>query len=171
MKRLQQLFSIAILSSLASLSSAGLYIGGGLYNASVDEEVDNIEFDDSDTTLGLFLGWRPIELVGVEVGYYDFGEVESDSGFMVEGGALTLAGLLSLELGPVGVYAKGGLANTDYDIDHPLFGSDDDSSSDAFGGLGATVDVMDKLYVYAEYMRFDNELNVDMLGAGVRFAF
>ena len=30
---------------------------------------------------------------------------------------------------------------------------------------------MDKLYVYAEYMRFDNELNVDMFGAGLRFQF
>ncbi|MAX55499.1 MAG: hypothetical protein CL537_08325 [Alcanivoracaceae bacterium] len=170
MKRLQQLIAGVALCSLAPLSTAGVYIGAGLYNTAVDEEVENVKFDDDNTTGGLFLGWRPIELVGVEVGYYDFGEIEGEFNTEVEGGALTFAGLLSVELGPVGLYGKGGIANTDFDIKHPL-GDDDDSSTDAFGGLGATVDLMDKLYVYAEYMRFDNELNVDMFGAGLRFQF
>lgn len=170
MKRLQQLFAGAALLALTPLASAGVYIGAGLYNTAVDEEVENVEFDDDNTTGGLFLGWRPIELVGAEIGYYDFGEVEGNGNVKVEGGALTFAGLLSFELGPVGLYGKGGIANTDFDIKHPL-GDDDDSSTDAFGGLGATVDLMDKLYVYAEYMRFDNELNVDMFGAGLRFQF
>ena len=147
---------------------AGVYIGAGLYNTAVDEEVENAEFDDDNTT-GTVPGWRPIELVGAEIGYYDFGEVEGNGNVKVEGES-TFAGLLSFELGPVGLYGKGGIANTDFDIKHPL-GDDDDSSTDAFGGLGATVDLMDKLYVYAEYMRFDNELNVDMFCAGLRFQF
>jgi NADH-quinone oxidoreductase subunit M len=64
------------------------------------------------TTGALFLGWRPIELIGAEVGYYDFGEQEADNGTKIEGGAVTLAGLLSFELGPVGLYGKAGVADT-----------------------------------------------------------
>ena len=170
MKRLQQVMTGALVLSLAPMSNAGVYIGAGLYNSSVDEEVENIKFDDDDTTGGLFLGWRPIELVGAEVGYYDFGTIEGNNGTKIEGGAVTFAGLLSFELGPVGLYGKGGVANTDFDVKHPSF-KDDDSSTDAFGGVGATVDLLDKLYVYGEYMHFDNDAGVDMLGVGLRFQF
>ena len=170
MKRLTKVLAGAAILSVAPLANAGFYVGAGIYNSGTDEKIDNVEFDDDDTSGGLFLGWRPIELVGAEVGYYDFGELEADNGTKIEGGAVTFAGLLSFELGPVGLYGKGGIANTDFDVKNPL-GDDDDSSTDAFGGLGATVDIMDKLYVYAEYMRFDNELNVDMFGAGLRFQF
>ena len=93
MKRLSSLLLGASLFALAPLANAGFYIGAGLYNTSVDEKFDNLEFDDDDTTGALFLGWRPIELIGAEVGYYDFGEQESENGTTIEGGALTLAGL------------------------------------------------------------------------------
>ena len=134
------------------------------------QEGDNVEFDDDDTSGGLFLGWRPIELIGAEVGYYDFGEQEADNGTKIEGGAVPFAGLLSFELGPVGLYGKGGVANTDFDVKHPSF-KDDESSTDAFGGVGATIDLMDKLYVYGEFMHFDNDAGIDMFGAGLRFQF
>ncbi|WP_300355070.1 outer membrane beta-barrel protein [uncultured Alcanivorax sp.] len=171
MKRFGQALTGLTLLSLVPLASAGgIYIGGGLYNASVDEKIDNVDFDDEDTTGALFLGWRPIELIGAEVGYYDFGEQEADNGTKIEGGAVTLAGLLSFELGPVGLYGKAGVADTDFDIRNAA-GDDDDSSTDAFGGVGATVDLLDKLYVYGEFVHFDNDAGVDMVGAGLRYHF
>ena len=30
---------------------------------------------------------------------------------------------------------------------------------------------MDKLYVYGEFMHFDNDAGIDMFGAGLRFQF
>ncbi|MCK0152881.1 outer membrane beta-barrel protein [Alcanivorax sp. S6407] len=170
MKQRYSLLLGAGLLALAPLASAEFYIGAGLYDVSVDENIENVNFDDSSTTGALFLGWRPIELIGAEVGYYDFGELEADDNTTIEGGALTVAGLLSFELGPVGLYGKAGLASTDVDIKNGSF-SDDDSSSDPFGGLGATVDIMDKLYVYAEYLRFDNDAKLDAVGAGIRISF
>ncbi|KGD61068.1 outer membrane protein [Alcanivorax jadensis T9] len=171
MKRFAKALSGLALLSLAPLASAGgVYIGAGLYNASVDEKVDSLNFDDSDTTGALFLGWRPIELIGAEVGYYDFGKQEADNGTKIEGGAVTLAGLLSFELGPVGLYGKAGVADTDFDISNGA-SKDDDSSTDAFGGVGATVDLLDKLYLYGEFVHFDNDAGVDMIGAGLRYHF
>lgn len=170
MKQRYSLLLGAGLLALAPFACAEFYIGAGLYDVSVDENIDNVNFDDSSTTGALFLGWRPIELIGAEVGYYDFGELEADDNTTIEGGALTVAGLLSFELGPVGLYGKAGLASTDVDIKNGAF-EDDDSSSDPFGGIGATVDVLDKLYVYAEYLRFDNDAKLDAIGAGVRYQF
>ncbi|EKF73154.1 outer membrane protein [Alcanivorax hongdengensis A-11-3] len=171
MKGSAQWLAAAAFLSVAPLANAGgIYIGGGLYNSAADEKVDQLNIDDDDTTGALFLGWRPIELIGVEAGYYDFGKLKADnSNASIEGGATTLAGLLSLELGPVGVYAKGGVADTSFDVKH---GSDDNAdSTDPFGGLGATVDLLDKLYVYGEYMHFDNDAKIDMLGVGLRYQF
>ena len=57
MKRFGQALTGLTLLSLVPLASAGgIYIGGGLYNASVDEKIDNVDFDDDDTTGALFLG-------------------------------------------------------------------------------------------------------------------
>ena len=171
MKRFgQALTGLALLTLVPLANAGGIYIGGGLYNASVDENVDDVKFDDDDTTGALFLGWRPIELIGAEIGYYDFGEQEADNGTRIEGGAFTLAGLLSLELGPVGLYGKAGVADTDFDIRN-AGGDDDDSSTDAFGGVGATVDLLEKLYLYGEFVHFDNDIGVDMIGAGLRYHF
>lgn len=162
MKTLSRLLATAGLLALGSVAHADAYIGAGAYSTSVDVAAPIT--DDSDVAPALFFGWRPIELVGVEIGYYDLG---SYSG--TDASAFTLAGLVSMEIGPVGVYAKGGLAQTT--IESATF---DDESADPFGGIGATVDLMDKLYVYGEFLRFTHDdagVDVDVLGVGLRYAF
>jgi hypothetical protein len=151
---------VVVLSGSAQASG---YIGVGGYTASADVS--------SDSTLSpaLMLGWRPIELLGVELGYYDFGNFK-ESGIRIDGSALTLAGLLSLELGPVGVYGKLGLASYDFDYGSGLINELFDDGTSAFGGVGATIDIMDRLYFYAEYLRFGAGADLDVLGAGVRFS-
>lgn len=151
---------------LASASArADFYIGAGAYGTSVDED----GFEDSDVAPAVFLGWRPIELIGVEVGYYDFGKFE-DQGVEVEASAVTLAGLLSMELGPVGVYGKLGVADASFDINQP--GESVDDGANPFGGVGLTVDLADKLYLYGEYLHFANDdAAVDVYGLGLRYSF
>lgn len=166
MKAIHRLLLGAALFAGAT-AHADLYIGAGAYSSSIDATAAGVTLDDSDVAPGFFLGWRPIELVGVEVGYYDFGQFDSPT-VSAEGTAVTLAGLLSLELGPVGLYAKAGLADQSFDVSSGATINDD---AEAFGGVGATFDVLDKLYVYAEYTRFSGDLDIDMAGAGVRYGF
>lgn len=157
------LFTVLVLASAAA--RADFYIGAGAYGTSVDED----GFSDSNVAPAVFLGWRPIELVGVEVGYYDFGKFE-DQGVEVDASAVTLAGLLSMELGPVGAYAKLGVADASFDINQP--GESVDDGANPFGGVGLTVDLADKLYLYAEYLHFANDdAAVDVYGAGLRYSF
>ncbi|MDQ8037076.1 MAG: outer membrane beta-barrel protein [Pedobacter sp.] len=158
------LFTVLVLASAGA--RADFYIGAGAYGTSVDED----GFEDSDVAPAVFLGWRPIELVGVELGYYDFGKFESQ-GSSLDANAVTLAGLLSMELGPVGVYAKAGVSNTSYKFSE-VGNNFKDDSTDPFGGVGLTVDLIDKLYLYGEYLHFANDdAAVDVYGLGLRYSF
>lgn len=161
----------AALLGATTVAHADFYVGGGVYSTSIDADTGGGgSLEENDVAPAIFLGWRPIELVGVEVGYYDFGNFEN-AGTSLEGTAFTLAGLLSMELGPVGVYAKGGVANNEFEFSS-AGSSSSDSSTDPFGGLGLTVDVMDRLYVYAEYLRFAaDDADVDVAGVGLRWSF
>lgn len=163
-KILGLVFSAMMLAGTAA--HADFYVGAGVYGTSLDDG----GFDDQDVAPAGFVGWRPIELVGVELGYYDFGKFESGKD-AADASAATLAGLLSMELGPVGVYAKGGVANSNYKISQA--GSNfEDENTDPFGGIGLTVDIVDKLYVYGEYLHFANDkAAIDVLGAGLRYSF
>lgn len=167
MKSRAQMILTAALLSLGSAAQADMYLAGGAYATSVDTLVAANDINDSDVAPAIFLGWRPIELLGVEAGYYDLGNFSAPL-VDVEAHAFTVAGLVSLELGPIGAYVKGGLASTEIDVNNAS-----DSSTDPFGGVGITIDLMDKLYVYAEALRFTNDadVDVDVIGGGLRFAF
>lgn len=164
MKTFPRLLGAAGLFALASTAHADFYVGAGVYSTSLDAAVSVVTDDDTDFAPAVFLGWRPIELVGVEAGYYDLGSYGP-----VDASAMALSGLLSMELGPVGVYAKAGLAQTTVEA-----AGLSEESADPFGGLGLTVDLMDKLYVYGEYLRFtheDADVDIDVAGVGLRYAF
>lgn len=168
MKKTLRMLCAGVLLAAGGPAQADFYIAGGAYSASID--ADTALQEDSDVTPALFLGWRPLEMFGVEVGYYDLGSYEIGPSTSFDASAITAAALLSMELGPVGAYAKGGLSATAIDN----AGIDDDST-DPFAGLGLTIDLMDKLYVYVEALRFmhdgDNEADLDLVGAGLRYAF
>ena len=157
---------LAFTSSLAL--AEGFYVGAGAYTASVDDVIDGTTIDDDSTAMAVFVGWRPIELLGIEVGYFDLGSYDVGGGYDLDAAAYTLAGVLTFDLGPVGVYGKLGLAETDLEVDG---GGYDNSGSDPFGALGAYVDVMDTVYIYAEVMRIQAEVDIDLIGAGVRVDF
>lgn len=163
MKTTTRLLCATALLGLGVAAHADMYVGAGAYSNSIDAP----GFSDSDIAPAIFLGWRPTELIGVEAGYHDFGSF-SDAGNDVDATAFTLAGLLSFELGPVGAYIKGGLASTEVNVNNVS-----DSSSDPFGGVGLSFDLADKLYVYGEYLMFTNDADadIDVLGAGIRYAF
>lgn len=162
-KILGLLFTVLFMAS--AVARADIYIGAGAYGTKVDED----GFSDSDVAPAAFIGWRPIELVGVEAGYYDFGKFE-DKGTSADANAVTLAGLLSMELGPVGIYAKAGVADFNFKVSDPS-GNYKDDSTDPFGGIGLTVDIMDKLYVYGEVLHFASDTAVDVAGVGLRYSF
>lgn len=47
----------------------------------------------------------------------------------------------------------------------------DADGEEMFGGIGASIDVLDTIDIYAEYLVFDTDIDSSIAGIGVRFTF
>lgn len=177
------ILSLLLSAFIASAAQAGnIYIGGGIYSSdseAVIEAAENFDLDGSDTAQAVFLGYKFTNGIAVEAGYYDLGkfssEIGGDSGF-VNSDALSASIVARINVIPiVSIYGKAGYAYIENDIkfDSDLLDSitDDDSSTDPLFGLGVDVTLGKSFSIYGEYIRFDNNAQVDLIGAGVRFTF
>jgi len=170
---------LAAASGLATADAGeGFYVGGGVYAVDTDDRISYSDIEDTDTTAAVFVGYRLIEMLGIEAGYYDLGNMGNRTLLgrtEFDGQALTLAGVLTFDIGPIGIYGKAGAAYVDYDASLTLNNgfkiSKNDSSVDPFAAVGVSLDIWDTLYVYTEYQRIQTEVDVDMIGVGVRFDF
>ena len=155
---------------ITSANADGFYIGAGAYRT--DISID--DFDDDDYAPAAFVGYQFLDtnilMLSGELGYYDFGDYESND-TKAEGSAITLAGVAYLPLGPFfEVYAKAGIASAKIEVKDAGDGQDFDGE-DGFGGIGVSFDILDTIDIYAEYLAFDTELNSRMYGIGVRLDF
>ena len=148
----------------------GLYIGAGVYQADVDVS----DINDDQTTAAFFLGYNFFDsnllMLSAEAGFYDLGDFSSPNS-TVDADAFTVAGVAMLPLGPVfEIYAKAGVAFIDVSGSTP-FGSISENSEEGFYGAGASIDILDTIDIYAEYLQFDNAVESELIGVGVRLAF
>ena len=158
-------------SSFAIADGEQLYIGIGAYETSIDGDFDNIDIDDDDTTAAAFLGYKFSKMFAIEAGYYDLGD-HSGNNIDAEVDAFSLAGALILPLAIFDIYAKAGIAYINIDWKNKINNrSDDDSDSEAFAGVGANINLGRHIDLYAEYLYFDTDIDVDTLGLGVRLLF
>lgn len=169
----------AALSSVHALPAVaadnGFYLGGSLgqANVEVDDFSDGIvvdSFDADDTGFKLIAGMRPLDWLGVEASYVNFGEPEDTvlgQRLQAEGDGISAFAIGFLPAGPFDVFGKVGLIAWDSKI-----GNFDDDGSDFAYGVGAQFRVLG-LSIRAEYERFDiediDELN--MISVGVTYTF
>ncbi|MFT7286134.1 MAG: opacity protein-like surface antigen [Halieaceae bacterium] len=151
-----------------------LYLGVGGYLADMEVAAGS----DSDFTPAGFVGYQFLDssvlMLSAELGYYDLGSSAGsfeDLRYSVDASALTLAGVAYLPLGPfIEVYAKAGAAFLDVET---RIGTDKrtDDSSELFLGAGLALDFFDTVDIYVEYLRFDNLIDSQMVGVGIRLDF
>lgn len=160
----------ASLAFSASVNADDFYIGAGLYQS----DMETGPFDDDDTVPAAFVGYQFLDsnflMLSAELGYYDLGSY-SGSNYKVESEALTLAGVVYVPIGPFfEVYAKAGMAAVS--VDTKLNGVKKDyDATESFGGVGFAFDIFDTIDIYAEYLRFDNKVDSEMMGVGIRLDF
>ncbi|QFT83518.1 hypothetical protein FIU88_00870 [Halomonas sp. THAF12] len=153
--------------------ATGLYLGGGLGQMHGDHDFDD-EADMVKLTAGYSVGWLPFLDLGAELGYVNGdslnGEVDGRSGTLdVE--AFEAMGVAGLSFGPLGVYAKAGLA--DWDAERRGRGlTRDYSGTDPVYGLGARFELLDLTgRVEVERLDADEIGDIDMVTAGVVYTF
>ncbi len=169
-------------------TESGLYVGGSVGQASVgDIDIDggegfgNIDFDGDDTGYKLFVGYNfgviPLIDLAIEGGYRDLGKPDGSipgGNLEVDANGFDLFGLVGVNLGPVGVFAKVGAIMWDADVTFTGEGSasaGDDGTDPAYG-IGARLK-FGSLEVRAEYEMFDVDAvdDADFLSAGVAWTF
>lgn len=168
------LLQSALLLGAGATRADSLYIGAGGYLV----DVQAAEFDDDDIVPAGFIGYQFLDsnllMLSAEAGYYDLGGISGEVEgipYAADGQAFTLAGVAYLPVGPfIEVYGKLGMGMMQIDS---RFGDDrrDDDETSAFGGFGAALDIFDTVDIYAEYLRFDNAIDSQMVGIGIRLDF
>jgi len=165
-KLIASLLGLTVLSlSPAAFADSGLFIGASAGTATVSAVVpdpgfgNDIDFDEDDFAWKVFGGYAldlPVIDLGVEIAYFDLGSPTVDilgdeAGISISGySAFALAGV---NLGPVGLFIKGGMASWDADLVIAGLRGSEDGSDPAYGaGLRLTFGSVE---VRGEYEVFD----------------
>jgi hypothetical protein len=172
------LFAAALLALPALPAVAadnGFYLGGsvGQANLKIDDVTNGVaveDFDADDTAFKLIAGIRPLDWLGIEAAYVNFGEPE-DTVFgqkaQADGDGISAFAVGFLPTGPVDLFAKAGLISWDSKIS----GTFDDDGTDLAYGVGAQFRVLG-LSIRAEYEKFDiSDVDLDMISVGLTYTF
>jgi Outer membrane protein beta-barrel domain len=152
----------------------GIYIGGSVGNANL--EIENLggfssaDFKGDDTAYKFIVGIRPLDWLAVEASYVNFGEPEDTIegvSLEAEGDGISAFVVGFLPIGPVDLFAKGGLISWDSKVT----GFDEDGTDLAYG-VGAQFRVWG-IGVRAEYEIFDVDdvEDLSLLSVGATYTF
>jgi opacity protein-like surface antigen len=160
----------------AAAADNGFYLGAsvGQANLKIDDLTDNVleddDFDADDTAFKLIAGFRPLDWLGLEAAYVNFGEPEDTvigEQLKADGDGISAFAVGFLAAGPVDLFAKAGLISWDSKIG----GSFDDDGTDLAYGAGAQFRLLG-LSIRAEYEKFDiSDVDLDMISIGVTYTF
>lgn len=161
----------ALFTGTAALAADnGFYLGAGIGQANVDIDAGPIDIDGDDTGFKAIAGFRPLDFFAVELNYIDFGSVE-DGGAKVDADAIAAFAVGFLPVGPVDLYAKAGLADSDASARIGALRADSDGTDFAYG-VGVQFRFL-SLSARLEYEKFDlddvDDLN--MLTLGLTYTF
>lgn len=171
-----RLFGAATLAALlmapAAQADSGFYLGASVGNTTIEEQ----DFDEDDTSWKAFGGYifdMPVVDFAVEAAYIDFGNPEGEilqvpAG--IEATGVGVFGLVGLDWGLFGMFAKAGYVSWDADVSlGGLTGSD--SGEDPGYGIGLRFN-FSSVEIRAEYELFDIEdTDVDLLSLGILWRF
>jgi OOP family OmpA-OmpF porin len=157
------------------------YIGasGGESKFRTDCAATNVfNCDKRDTGYKVYAGGRINEVVGLEIGYTDFGRIEA-SGGDTNAWAVPLTLTAGIPLGPVNIFGKVGGVYGRTDVTASASTLLDTGHKNGWGwtyGAGATFKVAQNFDIRADWDRYKldfvgGERDVDMLSAGVQFRF
>jgi opacity protein-like surface antigen len=163
---------LLLLSGAVQAADNGIYIGAAVGRANV--EVDKIDtandFKGDDLGFKVIVGIRPLDWLGIEASYVDFGKPEdtvAGTKIRTEGSGFSGFAVGFLTLGPVDVFAKGGLVSWESKVRN----IDRDSTDFAYG-VGLQFRLL-SLSLRAEYEVFDVDHfdDANMFSIGLTYTF
>lgn len=160
-----------LLASTAGMAADnGIYLGASLGNANVDINQGPLRIDGDDTGFKIIAGIRPLDWFGIEANYVNFGEAK-DGQASAEADGISGFGVFFVPVGPLDLFAKGGVISYDSNIKLRGINIRDDGTEFAYG-VGVQFRLL-SLSVRAEYEKFDIDdvKDANMLSLGVTYTF
>lgn len=168
--------------SFGSVASAdsGFFLGASAGSSQIAAEVEDIEgedfdFDEGDFAYKVYGGYAfdlPLIDFGVELGYFDLGSPSAEilaEELAIDASGLSAFALAGVNLGPVGVFVKAGMASWDADLSFDGESFSEDGSDPAYGaGLRL---MLGSLELRAEYEMIDIDDLDDVYMASAGFAW
>ena len=182
MKRVQiipvaTVLSLAVASPVFADDDTGFYLGASANRLSADQKnVNDVDFEDSDTALGLKAGYMFTDLFGIEGGYLDLGDYNTRGNSQgvnlnLDADGFYLVGVLNFSVGENwDLYGK--LGAFSFDSNTSLTGFDK-SSTEVYGGLGVEYD-FGTWNIFGEFSKLDtdtNDLTFDIISLGIKYEF
>jgi hypothetical protein len=164
--------ALLALSATADAADNGFYLGGSIGQANVKIDSDLTRIDGDDTAYKFIAGFRPLDWLAVETSYVNFGNAE-ERNVRSESDGISAFAVGFLAVGPIDLFAKGGVINSDTSVvlkgGGKVFKQD---GTDLAYGVGAQFRLL-SLSVRAEYERFDLDHvdDLNMFSIGVTYTF
>jgi OOP family OmpA-OmpF porin len=173
--RNRTLFTSLLLGALVSgttfAADNGFYLGASIGQSNVDISSGGSHVDGDDTGFKIIAGIRPLDHFGVEVNYVDLGEV-SDGAFKAESDALSAYAVGFMPVGPVDLFAKAGLVNSDTSLKGSVGEAFKSDGTDFSYGAGVQFRLL-SLSARVEYEVYDvdNVKDLNLLSFGLTYTF
>jgi len=156
-----------------------VYVSVAAYDSSVDGKIENsIDINDKNTTEAFFIGYMADNIIAIEAGHFDLGDFSESVSLMgrpvgeinFDVKVTTLGLVLNAPLQLIDFYAKAGIAYIDIETEFKGERTTDDESEE-FAGLGLNINIGNHAEIFAEYLYFDYETEVQSWGLGLRILF
>ena len=176
------LLSVALPSMAESNAYASLLLGNTNQDESQLRSDGSFAFEDDDVSIGLRFGYHFGEYIAAEIGYIDYGQVESNITDAVttdvindrfDTYAITIGAKFNFTIEQIGLSfnARVGAAQWNYRDDFtrtvsaPLAQTTSDDGTDVYYGIGMEYDVSETVTIGVEY----HQLNLEIEGAQGEF--
>lgn len=176
MNKLISMTALTLIAGGAAAADNGIYLGASIGRANVDVEAIESSglpaFDGNDMGYKIIAGVRPLDWLGAEISYVDFGTPDDESlNIATDSKGVSAFAVGFAGLGPVDVFAKAGLINWDAKLTSSgvRVGPDRDGTDFAYGA-GVQVRLL-SLGIRAEYERFEIEDGANMVSLGATWTF
>ncbi|MBU2710991.1 outer membrane beta-barrel protein [Zooshikella harenae] len=180
-KQILVLCITTLMSGVTLAQGNGFYLGGNVGQTDFDECADGFSCDEKDTGWKLYGGYQLNQNIGIEAGYYNFGETTGKNRFgkysvEAEGLGVALTGTLPLN-NQFSLTSKIGAMRWEADGHYRgrfTYANDDETGTDLFYGVGAKFALAPNLDIVAEWERIDDVSDVDhvdFVSAGVQLKF
>lgn len=164
-----------LMASPLALADSYATLGGnlGYYRFDYEDFPDSSDdFDDERSSWKVYLGLQPSEVIGLELGYANFGKAE-DGGNQFESDGITAAATASIPFSEnFAVYGK--LGQLFWEREARAFGlpQREHDGSDTFYGVGTRLGLAPNLDLKLEYERYKiDRADVDMASIGLGLNF